>query len=193
MGKIINIQENINRDKGLISSRPWEFRKGEWNKKFFIQVLRSHWYDLEKQGKRHELPPLHNIIRGSLANTLYAMYGYREHAEKMKEFYYLAGLVDCMINRTNPILRTKHINDMYKKIKTFKEILGVSWYGQMDVVLFPIDKELYNIDEYRLRLHRAETMKELYGFIKEGTFEMFDIISSEYIFFTPGEELRHGK
>ena len=194
MSKIINIKESINRDKGLISLKPWEFRKGEWNSKFFIQVLRSHWHNLEKHGKKHELPPLHNVIRDSLSNTIYAMYGNRDNVEKMKELYYLAGLVDCMINQTNPLLRTSHINDMYKKIKTFKEILGVNWYGQMDQVLFPIDKEFYNIDEYRHRLHKAATMKELYDFIKEGTFRMFDFLSSEYIFFTPGgEEVRHGK
>jgi hypothetical protein len=193
MGKIINIKEKINRDNGLISSRPWEFRKGEWNNKFFIQVLSSHWHELEKQGKKHEIPPIHNVILDSLSHTIYAMYSYRENAEKMKELYYLAGLIDCMINQINPILRTDHINEMYKKIKTFKEILGVNWYGQMNQVLFPIEKELFNINKYRFRLHEAETMKELYDYIKEGTCEMFDILSSEYIFFTPDEVVRHGK
>ena len=39
-----------------------------------------------------------------------------------------------------------------------------------------------NHNEYRDRLSKAETMKELYHLIRDGTDGMFDILSSEYIF-----------
>jgi hypothetical protein len=76
---------------------------------------------------------------------------------------------------------------MYSKITTLKRILEVNWYGPMDQVLFPIDPRFYDHKEYRERLSGTGTMKDLYRLIRQGTDEMFDILSSKYIFFTPGE------
>jgi hypothetical protein len=76
---------------------------------------------------------------------------------------------------------------MYKKIKTFKEILGVNWYGRMENVLLPIDETLFHLNEYRTGLSGAGTMKDLYSLIRRGTEEMFSILAAEYVFFLPGD------
>jgi len=55
-----------------------------------------------------------------MAYTIRSIFLYRSNEEKMREVYYLAGLVDCMINRVHPLLRTDSISEMYKKIITLK-------------------------------------------------------------------------
>ena len=104
----------------------------------------------------------------------------------MREVYYLAGLIDCMINQVNPLLRTDLIRSMYKRINTLKKGLNINWYGHLDQVLFPIDVQFLNTVEYRDTLSSAKTMKALYRFIREGIDEMFDILALEYVFYSPG-------
>ncbi len=187
MGKVINFRKSVDRiQNGLITSSPWEFRKAKWPGKFFVQTLKKDFQKFRSKNDKIDTPPPGHILRESLSNTVHSVFCYRDNPEDMKEVYYLTGLIDCMINQTNPLLRTDFIREMYKKIKTFKEILGVNWYGRMDKVLLPIDENLFNLYEYRAGLSSAGTMKDLYSLIREGTEEMFGILSSEYIFFVPG-------
>lgn len=195
MAKIINLQKKrYNVPDNLITSRPWEFRRADWGSNSFIQMLRSqskkleeHRRDVYQNGEKRisNLPP-HFVLRGGTENTIKGIYKFRENRDKMEDVYYLAGLIDCMINQVNPLLRTDLISDIYKKINTFKSVLGISWYGKMDHVLFPIDIQFYNLLEYKARLAEAKTMKGMYTLIKTGTKEMFDILSMEYIFYIPG-------
>lgn len=188
MAKIIPFEKRSSkRPDSLITSTPWEFRRACWKSKYFIQMLKVHWNGLEyRQGNGRELPP-HFVLRNGLAHTIHGIYVYRNNQDKMKEVYYLAGLVDCMINRTNPVMRTDLIRDIYKKIRDLKRILHINWYGPMDRVLFPIDIRFFNLLAYEKSLSRAETLKELYGLIRGGTDDMFQVLSAEYIFFTPNE------
>ena len=91
-----------------------------------------------------------------------------------------------MINQVNPVLRTDVLRGMYNRIFELKQELNTHWYGPLDQVLLPIDSHLYNEAEYRARLQQAGSMKELYAAIREGTGEMFDILSLEYVFYCPG-------
>ncbi|NIR13824.1 MAG: hypothetical protein GWN86_07680 [Desulfobacterales bacterium] len=67
-----------------------------------------------------------------------------------------------------------------------KNELNVNWYGELDQVLFPLDEQYYSAVEYRQTLSSAKSMKELYQLIREGIDEMFDILSLEYVFYSPG-------
>lgn len=196
MGKVIEFREKgALPPTNLITSRPWEFRWSDWNSQHFIQMLRSQSDRLEEHRKEilqsggkgvWHLPP-HFVLRGGMAYTIRVLFSYRANEEKMREVYYLAGLVDCMINRVNPLLRTDLIKDMHKKVATLKSILDINWYGPMDQVLFPLDTRLYNDSEYGEALFRATTMKDLCTAIREGTDEMFDILSLGYVFYVPGK------
>ena len=188
MGKIIQFNKHPGKvQNGLINLSPWEFRKPEWPSKFFTQMLKKDFREFSEKGESTSKSPWGHILKDSLSNTIHAVFSYKDNHENMKEVYYLTGLIDCIINQTNPLLRTDSIGEMYKKIKTFKEILGVNWYGKMENVLLPIDENLFNLGEYRAGLSGAGTMKELYSFIRRGTEEMFSILASEYVFFLPGE------
>jgi hypothetical protein len=194
MGKIIHFKDKgLTRDN-LITAKPFVFRAADWESGHFIQMLKSQSEVLENHRKElHEkgesgvqhLPP-HYVLGGSMAYTIRSIFMYRSNEEKMREVYYLAGLMDCMINRVHPLLRTENIAEMYKKIVTLKTLLSANWYGSLDQVLFPLDVHFYDDGEYRDRLSRATTMKDLYHVIREQTDDMFDILSLEYVFYTPG-------
>ena len=194
MGKVIHFKDKGSPPDNLITAKPFEFRAADWESGHFIQMLKSQSVALEKHRKEiqergeagvHHLPP-HYVLGGSMAYTIRSIFLCRSNEDKMREVYYLAGLMDCMINRVHPLLRTDNIGEMYKKIITLKTLLCANWYGSLDQVLFPLDIQFYDDGEYRDRLSCATNMKELYHLIREQTDEMFDILSLEYVFYTPG-------
>jgi hypothetical protein len=157
-------------------------------------MSRSQSVKLEKQlmgasGKGEsgsgQIPP-HFSLKGGMAHTVQAMWASRDNEKTMREIYYLTGLLDCMINQVNPILRTDVLRDLYRKVYSMKRALGVNWYGSIDHVLLPIDTHFYNEFQYRSSLKQALTLKKLYQAIREGTEEMFDILALEYVFYCPG-------
>ena len=195
MAKIIQLKEKrATPPDNLLSPKPWEFRRADWENKHFLQMLRSQSAKLEKHRvevcqnrlERISQLPIHFVLKGGMAYTIQGVFNRRNNEEKMREVYYLAGLVDGMINQVSPLLRTALIKDIYKKVLTLRKILNVNWYGHLDQVLFPIDTYFYNPMEYREKLSGAGSMKEFYRLIREGTDEMFDILSLEYVFYTPG-------
>jgi hypothetical protein len=186
MGKVIDL---ANRRKGplkvLPAPDPWRFRKGLWRTSHFVQMRLALAETLEYKPEGLATLPPHFSLTGGMSFTVRAMYVNRSNEEKMREIYYLVGLTDCMINQVHPILRTDLLWAMYKKVFSMKEALKVHWHGNLDQVLLPLDLEFFDDITYRASLTQAETLKELYEAIREGTDEMFDILSLEYIFFSP--------
>lgn len=188
MGKVINFRKSpVKTTEGVITLSPWEFRKAEWYGKHFTQVLKKEYQKFREEKRGRGSGPHGYSLKDSLADTIHSLYRYKDNPKDMKEVYYLTGLTDCLINQPNPLLRTDLIREMYSKIKTFKEILGVNWYGKMDKVLLPVDEDLFDLEKYRKGLLSAGSMKDLYSLIRLGTEEMFDILASEYVFFVPGD------
>ena len=195
MAKIIEFKEKLPAPPdNLICSKPWEFRSADWESQHFVQMLRSQSARLEKHREKvctkgekgvWHLPP-HYVLKGGTAYTIQAVYIHRSSETKMRDVYYLAGLIDCMINRTNPLLRTDLIRDIYRKVMTLKSILNMNWYGSLDRVFLPLDMVHYDDSKYKSALTKATNMKALYRAIREGTDDMFDILSFEYVFYTPG-------
>lgn len=195
MGRVIDLEERRNRPPdNLISSKPMEFRRAMWDNSEFIMMLRPFSEGLERrrainfrEGRAgvSSLPP-HHVLRGGMSHTVRGLYLNRESESAMKEVYYLAGLVDCMINQVSPLLRTDLIRDLYRKVLELKQALNVSWLGPIDQVLFPVDSQFYNFAEYRESLRRAQSLKELYEAIQEGVGDMFSILCANYVFYTPG-------
>jgi|WetSurMetagenome_2_1015567.scaffolds.fasta_scaffold166946_1 hypothetical protein len=188
MAEIIQLhKKSTGREDDRITARPLEFRRPPWKSSHFIQVARSDWPGRNSPVlEPPEIPP-HFVLKGSLADTILGIYIHRENEDRMKKVYYLAGLIDCLVNQVNPLLRTFLINDIYKKISLLKNALNLNWYGHIDRVLLPLAPGLYDQERYREGISCSRTLKTLYSLIMQGTGEMFDILSQEYIFFTPGE------
>jgi len=201
VARIIDFEARRNRPpNNVITWKPLEFRRAGWDNADFIIMLRSQSELLEK--KRGEnlregrpgvpsLPP-HFVLRGSMSYTARGLYLHKENEASMRDVYYLAGLVDCMINQVSPLLRTDAIRDMYRKVSTLKQTLNVNWYGPIDQVLFPLDTRFYNFAEYRNALAGAVNLQQLYRAIREGAEDMFAILAGEYVFYTPGMGESHG-
>ena len=201
MARIIDLEARRNRPPdNLITSRPLEFRRAGWDNTDFVIMLRSQSELLEKRRGENlregrpgvqSLPP-HFVLRGSMAYTARGLYLHKENEETMRDVYYLAGLVDCMINQVSPLLRTNVIRAMYRKVSTLKQTLNVNWYGPIDQVLFPLDSRFFNFAEYRNALTNAGNLQQLYRAVREGIERMFAILAGEYVFYTPGMGENHG-
>ena len=199
MGSVIHL--NIKRETAedtLITTRPWEFRWSPWGGHYFILMTKSLARRLKEDHKRavHNdnetipgQPSGHVPLKGGMADTVRGIFRYRHHEIKMREVYYLACLVDCMINQVSPLLRTRHIRRIYEKTMTLKKILDVNWYGHLDQVLFPIHDHLYNEGPYRHSLSRAQSPEELSRLIRERSDHMFEILACEYTFYAPGRRV----
>jgi len=194
MAEIIHLKERIREIKGnVISSIPWQFRKSDWDTSHFIQVLNPLAEKLEEHreqirshgGKGAWSIPPHFALKGGLGYSIRAIYLYRNDEEKMRRVYYLIGLMDCMINQVNSVLRTDILRSMYKKVFSMKKELNLYWYGSMDQILLPIDSQFFNEPEYRCNLKKARSLEDLYKTIRSGTEEMFDILAREYVFYCP--------
>ena len=194
MGKIVKISQFKDPPPGNLSAlKPWEFRRADWDTPHFIQMLKSQSAKLEKQrkeilrlGKRGGWQiPSHFKLDGGMAYTIRALFAYRENEDLMREIYFLTGLMDCMINQVNPVLRTDVLRDMYKKIFLMKKDLNLHWYGPLDQVFLPIDTHFYNEHSYRASLRNAKTLKSLYRAIRQGTDDMFKILSLNYVLYCP--------
>jgi hypothetical protein len=187
MGKIIHIRDRFQKlpPGDLITSGPWEFRRACWRTPFFAQMLRPLAEKLDPSGEPVASIPPYFSLSGGLGSTIQAMYANRRDEDKMRQTYYLVGLTDCMINQVNPVLRTDILRAMYKKVFAMKADFNIHWHGSLDQVLLPIDSRFYDEGAYRSTIRRAATLKALYRTIREGTDEMFDILSHEYIFFYP--------
>lgn len=193
MGDVIPLKKTGSQSGNLITARPFEFRKAAWKSIHFIQMLRSQSEGLENRcagnSYHHNHLPMHFVLKNGNACTIQNLYYYRQSEDKMKEVYYLSGLIDCVINRVCPLLRTERVNDIYRKVVTLKKLLNVNWYGHMDQVLLPLDLHLYNTHSYYNLLSHAKIMRDLYDVIRIGTSEMFDLLKTDYVFYTPGNGL----
>ena len=195
MGELIHLFKKAGTgEENIITSHPLEFRKARWESAHFIQIRRNQAALLEKTlgenrsnavGRPAVLPP-HTELSGGLFNTIAALFSHRADEASMREVYYLTGLMDCMINQVNPVLRTDLLRDMYRRIFKLREELRVGWYTRpLDRVLLPLDPMLFDEALYRRRVTQAATMKELYGVIRKGTSEMFEALSRHYSFYCP--------
>jgi hypothetical protein len=187
MGEIIHIQDRFQKPPpgNWITSGPWEFRRACWITPFFAQMLRPLAEELDPSREPIASLPPHFTLNSGLACTIQAMYANRQDENRMRETYYLVGLTDCMINQVNPVLRTDILRAMYKKVFAMKADFNIHWHGSLDQVLLPIDSRFYNDAAYRSTIRRAASLEALYRTIREGTDEMFDILSLEYVFFCP--------
>lgn len=193
MGELIQLPGTAREEEtSLITRAPWEFRRPLWETSHFVQMRKVLAGRFEKEiaagGEPAALSPPtppHFVLKGAAAYTVRAMFRYREQEHRMREVYFLAGLMDCMINQVNTVLRTDLLRDIYKKVFSLKESLSVNWYGPLDHPLLPIDPEFFAEAEYRRRLGEAATLKTLYQAIRAGTDEMFDLLALEYAFYTP--------
>jgi hypothetical protein len=193
MAKIIDIENGRRADDNLICRKPLEFRRGDRRQRQALQCLRSeaekyqsHRRQALTNGHSHlSFVPEHFSLADGCDYTVMGLYRWRENEEQAREFYRLAGLMECVVNSTSPLLRTDLLRSLYKTIIDLRQSLNFSWRGDSSQFLLPLHPHFYRRSHFFDQVLKADTLKALYGAVKCETTVQFDLLAVEYVFYLP--------
>ena len=193
MADIIQFRPETEPTDNLIIRKPLEMRWGDWQGGLPMQLLKEESHRFEKyreeaHKKGHLHPakaPNHFPLHHGTDTTLWALYRWRHDADRMRDVYYLAGLMECMTLVPHSILRTVMVRTFYKTLQELKEKLQVKWHGQVHHFLLPMATHHRSENDFSRHLQCAKTLQELFQAIREETEEQFLILGSEYVFYLP--------
>ena len=193
MARIIPFADGRKADDNLICREPLEFRRGDWRRGQVLQCLRSeseryqtHRHQALANGHSHlRYVPEHFSLLGGCDYTLLGLYRWREREDLAREVYRLAGLMECVVNSTSPLLRTDLLRSLYKTIIDLRRRINVSWRGDSSQFLLPLHPHFYRRDKFFERIQQATTLKVLYESVEQETTIQFNLLSSEYVFYLP--------
>ncbi|MBW1979829.1 MAG: hypothetical protein JRJ12_01290 [Deltaproteobacteria bacterium] len=193
MARIIPFDRGHQADDNLISQAPLEFRRGDWLRGEIIQCLRSeaskyqaHRREALRKGHRHlRFVPEHFSLVGGCNYTARALFRWRQEEDKARDLYRLAGLMECVVNGTCPVLRTDLLHSIYKTISELRQQLRVSWLGGSRQFLLPLHAKYYERTAFFAKICEARTLKGLYDIVELEASVQFDLLATEYVFYLP--------
>ena len=103
---------------------------------------------LSKQHSHIAYVPNHITLKDGVEFTLRGLLRHRENPERMREVYYLAGLMECLMKVEQPVLRTALVRTYYQTVLDLKERLGVNWHGKSQYFLFPLFPMHYDLNSF---------------------------------------------
>ncbi|MBF0496321.1 MAG: hypothetical protein HQK58_07065 [Deltaproteobacteria bacterium] len=154
------------------------------------EKFEQHRRDVYQAGHGNHISfvPTHFPLSIGESQTLLGLYQVRDREEDLDQVYYLAGLMECLLNYHQPVLRTDLIRKFYDEINILKSRLGVHWRGNSDHFLLPLASMHYDASVFIVEVERATTMKELLAVIKDGTAEQLTLLKNEYVFYLPKDQ-----
>jgi hypothetical protein len=193
MAKIIDFENGRKADDNLICRKPLEFRRGDWHQGQALQCLRSeaekyqsHRREAIANGHKHiRFVPEHFSLVGGCDYTVMGLYRWRESEEGAREFYRLAGLMECVVNSTSPLLRTDLLRSLYKTIMELRSSLNFSWRADSSQFLLPLHPHFYRRSHFFDQILQADTLKSLYKTVEQEAAAQFDLLAAEYVFYLP--------
>ena len=193
MGKIIPFFKDDPTRSNIITANPLQMRWADWEGGNSILVLKEDAvkFELHRRavlnGEHSHISyvPNHISIKNGMESTLNALLRYKEQPDKMQEIYFLAGLMECLINVPQPVLRTALIRSYYQKVFDLKNKLNVRWHSRATSFLFPMRTTHYSHTDFHKKLSEADTLQKLLGEIRQGVEEQFFILGKEYVFYIP--------
>lgn len=199
MGDVIDLFRRDGRDN-VISEGPICFRVAHYDEGTVIQCLAGeseryerHRADALAASPGHEhlwrVPEGHKLTGGML-DTALGLFRHRSSPEDLKRVYRLAGLMECLIHASAPILRTALIRDVFKKAQGLKDELGMSWRSGGEQYLLPLSESFRPGPGLVARLKQTESLKELYRVIDEETSGQLEAIMENYVFYLPRSFVR---
>lgn len=193
MADIIDLSSRFKSGNNLIVISPLEFRKGEWLSKSAILCTREESEKLEAQRRKTppDKPPItlvpdHITLDGGYHYTCLWLFKFREDEKRMRRFYRLAGLMECITRAPSPVLRTDLVRRFFKIINEEREKLDVSWKGNVRRFLLPLRTEHYHPGVFIDTVSSAQSLKELLAVIEKETNSQFDILAASYVIYVPG-------
>jgi hypothetical protein len=193
MAKIYQFGDGRRADDNLICRKPLEFRRGDWRQGQVLQCLRgeaekyqAHRKQVIADGHSHlSFIPEHFSLVNGCDYTAMGLYRFREDEEQAREFYRLAGLMECVVNSTSPLLRTDLLRSIYKTILALRQSLNFSWKGDSSQFLLPLHPHFYHRRDFFDKILKADTLKTLYDTVDRETTVQFDLLAAEYVFYLP--------
>ena len=193
MAEIIDFGDSRKGDDNLICRKPLEFRRGDWRQGHILLCLRSeaqkyqqHRIKAIADGHTHiRFVPDHFSLVSGCDYTAIGLFRWREEEERARDFYRLAGLMECVVNSTSPLLRTDLLRSLYKSIMELKSTLNFSWKGDSSKFLLPLHRQFYDRNHFFNKILRSSTLKELYENVESETTIQFDVLAAEYVFYLP--------
>ncbi len=192
MADIIDLSSRFKAGNNLITASPLEFRKGEWLSGSAILCTKEESARLEAPRRKPTpdkpfitLVPNHIMLDGGYHYTALGLFRFREDEQRMRRFYWLAGLMECVTKAPSPVLRTDLVRRFFKIINEEREKLNVAWKGNVRDFLLPIRTEHYHPGAFSNAIVNASSLKELLAGIEEETGAQFDILASRYVFYVP--------
>ena len=193
MAKVIPFENGRKVDDNLICRKPLEFRRGDWHEGHVIQALRSEAEKYQAHRRRalageHRhlrfVPEHFNLVRGC-DYTIVGLYHWRQSESRARELYRLAGLMECVVNSSCPLLRTDLLRSLYKSIIDARQRLIISWRGGSSQFLLPLHPHLYERGRFFEKICHADSLKALYDVVDAETTMQFDLLAAEYVFYLP--------
>jgi len=192
MADIIDLSSRFKPGHNLIAMSPLEFRKGEWLSGSAILCTREESAKLEAQRRKAtpDRPPItlvpnHITLDGGYHYTCLWLFRFREDEKRMRRFYRLAGLMECVTKAPSPVLRTDLVRRFFKIINEERGKLNVSWRGNVRNFLLPLHAEHYEPGAFTGSISSAQSLKDLLSGIERETNFQFDILAERYVFYVP--------
>ncbi len=191
MADILDLSSRLKPGSNLITSRPLEFRRGEWLSGNALLCTRQESAKFEAQRSKttqdrpFSLVPNHLNLDGGYHYTTTFLFRFRDDEARMRRLYYLAGLMECVTRAPSPVLRTDLVRRFFKIITEEREKLSVSWKGHVHHFLLPLFPEHYNENVFLNSISDAVVLKDLLSLIEEETNRQFDILAGHYVFYVP--------
>ena len=176
-----------------IALKPIRFRRAEWATDTPIQCglhqaaeFEHHRQEVWRPGHGHiQKLPAHIAVTGGAGVTLRHLFKRRSDAEAMRQVYFLAALMETIINLACPILRTDLIRNVYQRIHDLSAEYGVQWHGHSSSFLLALPPNVYPPNLMSQALAEVENLQVFYDTIRREADAQFDLIARHFIFYVP--------
>lgn len=195
MGDVIDLKSRLLRkDDSLISANPIEFRRGDWQGAHAVLCRREESKRYEEHRAQALSQPDHQHLRFvpnhfSLTEgyhyTVMGLFRHRRDEAMMRRVYRLAGLMECVTNVPSPVLRSDLLRRFYQFILEERTAVEVTWGGDAQHFLLPLDPGFYNPNLFAHYVSMAASLMDLYDVIEVETGRQFDILREFYVIYLP--------
>jgi len=195
VAKVITLPDRAGVDDNTLSLEPFCFRRAGWLLSAPAQVARPQaevYQERRRQalkaGQPADFTPSYLTLKGSLAQTLGALFRFRDDESQMRQVYFLAGLMEAATGLSHDLLRSDLIRRVFAEIEENSTRLQVRWQSWDQGFLLPICTQGENLStaaRLQQNLGRARTLKEFLVRLKEETDAQFDLAGRRFIYYLP--------
>ena len=195
MAKVITLPDRVGVDGDTLCREPFCFHRAGWLLSTPAQVARPEaevYQERRRQalkaGRPADFTPSCLTLKGSLAQTLGALFRFRDDESQMRQTYFLAGLMEAATGLSHDLLRSDLIRRVFAEIEENSTRLQVRWQSWDQGFLLPISTHGENFStaaRLQQSLGRTRTLKEFLVRLEGETDAQFDLAGRRFIYYLP--------